>query len=96
MQPPADAFRLAGEIDGALDKVIAALKQHAAERKSLVIDCRGLERLDFGSAGQLLNAVSLLRQKGCAVEFFQPNHLVAALLVVMGGLDLARLTMRTH
>lgn len=96
VQPPADAFALTGNVEGAIEKLVGELTAQATDRSMLVIDCRELVRLDFGAAGQLLNAVSAMRGRGCAVEFFQPNHLVAALLVVMGALDLARLTPRPH
>jgi anti-anti-sigma regulatory factor len=89
-----DKFELKGEIDGSMDKEIAALNGHAEQHKNLAIDCGKLHRIDFVAAGQLLNAVATLRGKGVSIELFDLNHLVAALLVVMGLSDLSTLTLR--
>ena len=90
----ADAFVLAGELTGTLTIEIATLRAHAERQAHVLIDCRGLRRLDFTAAGQLLNAVAGLRAAGRTVQFDAPNHLVAALLAVMGLHELATVTPR--
>jgi anti-anti-sigma regulatory factor len=59
-----------------------------------VVDARGLRRLDFVAAGELLNEVVSLRSGGKYLVFSDLNHLVAALLAVMGIPDLAEIRLR--
>ncbi len=49
-----------------------------------IIDCSELVRLDFFSAGQLVNRLAPLRAKGKDVVIRNPNHLVAGLMAVVG------------
>lgn len=89
-----DALQLKGEIDGAMAQEIAAINGHAQAHKHLSLDCGKLHRIDFVAAGQLLNALAQLRVGGATIELFGLNHLVAALLVVMGISEVATLTLR--
>ena len=90
----ADAFVLAGEVEGTMDVELAALRTHADRHRHVFVDCSRLKRLDFVAAGQLLNVVTGLRAGGCTLEFGEPSHLVAALLAVMGLHELATVTLR--
>lgn len=92
--PRADAFVLAGDLIGAMDADMAALRAHAERHAHVFIDCRRLRRLDFAAAGQLLNTAAGLRAAGRTVELDQPSHVVAALLTVMGLLEVATITPR--
>lgn len=92
--PRADAFVLAGEVEGTMEAELAALRTHADRHRHVFVDCSRLKRLDFVAAGQLLNVVTGLRAGGCTLEFAEPSHLVAALLAVMGLHELATVTLR--
>ncbi len=92
----AEAFLLTGEIEGRAQEALAALRTYAADRAEIHIDCRALRRLDFVSAGELLNEVVALRTGGKYLVFKDVNQLVAALLAVMGIPDLAEVRLRRH
>jgi len=49
-----------------------------------IIDCSELARLDFFSAGQMVNRLSPYRAAGKEVVIRNPNHLVAGLMAVVG------------
>ena len=91
-----DAFVLRGELEGRASEALAALRAYSADRAETLIDCRGLRRLDFTAAGELLNEVVALRTGGKYLVFKDLNHLVAALLTVMGIPDLAEIRLRRH
>lgn len=50
----------------------------------VVIDCSAVTRVDFISAGALLNVLSTVRRSGKQIVFRHPNHLVAELFGVVG------------
>jgi len=50
----------------------------------VLIDCARVTRMDFISAGALLNVLSVVRRSGKQVVFRHPNHLVAELFGVVG------------
>ena len=87
--PDSSAFSRAQATD-----FFEALDAFATERAEVVIDCRGLRRLDFVAAGELLNHLVALRTGGKYVVFRDVNQLVAALMAVMGIHDLAELRLR--
>lgn len=60
------------------------LQAHADKHKSLIIDCSALLRMDFISAGVLLNLLTGIKQEGKPIRFLHLNHLVAELFVVIG------------
>ena len=50
-----------------------------------------MRRLDFFSAGQLVNRLSPLKGSGREVTIRSPNHLVAELMAVVGVNKFARI-----
>ena len=60
------------------------LLPYAESRDTVVIDCSGLVRMDFVSAGALLNVLTTIRQRGKPVVFHHPNRLVAELFGIVG------------
>lgn len=89
-----DALTVTGELLGRSPGFFETLDAFAADRAEVVIDCRGLRRLDFAAAGELLNRLVMLRTGGKYVVFRDVNQLVAALMAVMGIHDLAELRLR--
>ncbi|MDR0578596.1 MAG: STAS domain-containing protein [Candidatus Accumulibacter sp.] len=75
------AYVLSGEIHSSRFDDMPAFAQ---ERDSLLIDCARLTRIDFVSAGALLNALTVARSAGKQIVFRHPNHLVAELFRVVG------------
>lgn len=90
----ADAYALAGDLRSAAGAELAGLRAHAERHAHVYVDCRDLKRLDFVTAGQLLNLVTELRAVGRTFEFGELSHMVAALLAVMGLHELATMTLR--
>lgn len=89
-----DAIELSGTLEGRVAEVLAAIRDHAAGRSEVVVQCRRLLRVDFGAAGELLNEIVALKSAGKYLHFRDVNQLVAALLAVMGIPDLADVRLR--
>jgi anti-anti-sigma regulatory factor len=90
----ADVFLLGGDVLGRMQQELPALRAHAASRNTVTVDCRGLRRMEFVAAGDLLNEVVALRAAGKQVQFVEPNYLVYALMLVMGIQELAEIRRR--
>ena len=90
----ADAFALRGDVVGRMQAELQGLRTHAAARREVVVDCRGLRRMEFVAAGDLLNEVVTMRSAGKQVLFVEPNYLVYALMLVMGIQELAEIRRR--
>jgi anti-anti-sigma regulatory factor len=56
-----------------------------------IIDCSGLRRMDFYTAGQLVNRLAPLHAAGREAIIRSPNYLVAELMAVVGLNKLARI-----
>jgi len=86
--PVDDAHYLSGEIKNSrFDDLIAVLNL----QENVVLDFSGVRRLDFFSAGQLVNRLSPLKGSGREVIIRSPNHLVAELMAVVGINKFARI-----
>jgi anti-anti-sigma regulatory factor len=92
-----DRFLLPGLMEGDCAALLDAIEAYAAQHPSLVLDCSRLARIDYAAANAL---GARLRQLGAAVEDGQDahvielrdlNHLVAALLRLLGLGEHARL-----
>ncbi|RCS58639.1 STAS domain-containing protein [Parvibium lacunae] len=88
------SFSLSGELEGNAEVELSGLMTYAETNARVSIDCRNLRRVDFTAAGALLNALVGLQASGRKVEFFDLNHLVAALFIVMGIHQFAALNLR--
>ena len=86
-----DRFMLPAVVEGNLGALLGAISGYAEQYPTMVFDCSRLARLDFGAANQLLARLQTLAQDGRKVEFRDVNHLVAALLRLLGYADLARI-----
>jgi anti-anti-sigma regulatory factor len=62
----------------------------------LIIDCSAVTRIDFISAGALLNVLSTVRRSGKQIIFRHPNHLVAELFGVVGLRAVAEVVFAKH
>lgn len=76
-----DAYVCRGEIKSSR---FADLSAYAETRDHLIIECAALTRMDFISAGALLNVLSTIRRSGKQIVFRHPNHLVAELFGIVG------------
>ncbi|MBL8486792.1 MAG: STAS domain-containing protein [Rhodocyclaceae bacterium] len=85
---------LRGEIVAAGPDAFAALARGCATETEAVVDVRHLRRIDFVSAGQLLNALASLQAAGKRIRLRGASHLVAALFDLMGIGQVAAIELR--
>lgn len=90
----ADTLSFEGEVIGGGSGVFGRLVDLSEKRSELEIDCNGLRRMDFVSAGTLFNVLSTLKAKGRNVTLRNVNAMVLALLHVMGVGQVARIIPR--
>ncbi|MBL8490555.1 MAG: STAS domain-containing protein [Rhodocyclaceae bacterium] len=93
-EQPKNALVLAGEIVAAGPDAFASLAGGCAETNDVVVDVRRLHRMDFVSAGQLLNTLASLQAAGKRIRLRGANHLVAALFDLMGIGQVAAIELR--
>lgn len=86
-----EVFPLAGEKTGAAADALDQLINFSARHDHVVIDCTALKRMDFVSAGMLLNTLANLRTGGKTVLIRRPNHLVCGLFDVLGISQVAQI-----
>lgn len=84
IDPLAERFMMPLMVKGPIAQLLAAISDHAAQHLRLIVDCSQLVRIDFTAAGELLNGLVPIIAQGKPIEFHDVNHLVAALLNVMG------------
>jgi ABC-type transporter Mla MlaB component len=90
-----DRFLLPAVIEGGSTALLAAIDAYARERQLLVLDCSRLARIDYGAAAVLVTRLrSLATDDGEGrrhIELRDLNHLVAALLRLLGAGEPIRL-----
>ncbi|WP_288378533.1 STAS domain-containing protein [uncultured Massilia sp.] len=86
-----DRFLLPPVAGAANDPLLDAVDAYAEGRELLVLDCSRLARMDFACATALQSRLSAHVEAGRAVELRELNHLVAALLRLLGYGDGIRL-----
>lgn len=87
---------LSGEIVGAGASVFAPLLAAAEGQDEIVVDASRLQRMDFVSAGNLLNAMLALQAAGKRVRISGVSHLVAGLFAVIGIGEIATVETRKY
>ena len=94
-ESPGQALTLPGDVIGAGEALVKELQAWTAANSMLVIDISRARRVDFVSAGVLLNALSQLRQAGTTIQIRGTNQMIAALFEVMGVSKVATVIRRT-
>ena len=84
---------MTGEIKSSRFTDLAA---YAETHNPLVIGCDTLRRMDFISAGAMLNVLSSVKRTGRQIVFHHPNHLVAELFGVVGLTAVAAIVLEKH
>jgi anti-anti-sigma regulatory factor len=92
--PSNPALVLSGDVTGAGEALVKDLQQWAAANSMLLIDMSKTRRVDFVSAGVMLNALSQLRQAGTTIQIRGANEMIAALFEVMGISKVASVSRR--
>jgi ABC-type transporter Mla MlaB component len=90
-----DRFLLPGVVEGDSAALLAAIGTYAGQHASLVLDCSRLARIDYPAANALGAQLRLLAMDTDggqrSIELRDLNHLVAALLRLLGVAEHARL-----
>ena len=90
-----DRFLLPGIVDGDSTALLDAIGAYAAGRGALVLDCSRLARIDYAAAAALVARLRALaaddEDAGRTIELRDLNHLVAALLRLLGADEPIRL-----
>jgi ABC-type transporter Mla MlaB component len=87
------AYALSGDVKSLR---FGDLAEFAQGRDQLVIDCAKLIRIDFVSAGVLVNVLTPIRSANTPIVFRHPNYLVAELFRVVGLADVAAIVFAKH
>jgi ABC-type transporter Mla MlaB component len=91
---PAEGYPLEGEIVGAAADAFAGLQSYGDNLTTVTIDASNLTRIDFVSAGQLLNSVASLQMAGKQVRICGVSHLVLGLFEILGIAQMAEIQLR--
>ena len=83
-----DRFMLPPQLEGQLGPLLGQIQHYADQYQTLVFDCSRLTRIDYACANQLHASLAPLGKK---IEFRDVNHLVTALLRLLGYADIARI-----
>ncbi|WP_028103139.1 hypothetical protein [Pseudoduganella violaceinigra] len=86
-----DRFMLPAVIEGDVTALLSAIDEYAGQYQALVFDCGRLARMEFGAASALQAKIAELATGERRIEFRDLNHLVAALMRLLGFAEMARL-----
>jgi ABC-type transporter Mla MlaB component len=87
-------YPLEGEIVSATADAFASLQSYGEGMATVTIDASNLSRIDFVSAGQLLNSVASLQTAGKHVRICGLSHLVLGLFEILGIAQMAEIQLR--
>jgi anti-anti-sigma regulatory factor len=90
----ADVFMMPNVIEGKIDQLIVAIAAFSDEHDPAILDCTRLSRIDFTAAGRLMSGLTPFCGAGKTIEMHNVNHLVAALLNVIGLKEIVRILPR--
>ena len=85
---------LDGEIRGGSEDFLQPLDEAAAGRSAVLVDLAALRRLDFASAGIMLNWVMAQSSAGRSVRFEGTHRLIAGLFAILGISSVAQVDLR--
>jgi ABC-type transporter Mla MlaB component len=86
---------LVGEILSDAQSALQEVDRKLEGATVLEVSCKYLIRVDFSSAGGILNWASAHKQKGHEVRFIEVHRLIAAFFHVIGITEYAKVTTRT-
>ena len=89
-----DRLALSGDLTGGAAETMNKIRQFAAAHGKPILDFSGVARVDFESAGQLLNVGVELMQAGKAPQIAGANEPIAGLFKLMGITELMPLLKR--
>lgn len=93
-EPDPDAFFLTGVISTDSEHQLSALARYAEARSEVYLDLTDVERIDFGSIGNVVGVLATLNAKGKKLMIRNANEMVRALFKIMGVEDFATVLRR--
>jgi len=84
-------FMLPPLIEKQLGPLLPAIRRYADQYQTLVFDCSRLTRIDYACAIELHASLQALAAAGKKIELRDVNHLVTALLRLLGYSNIARI-----
>lgn len=84
-RPSGDAFAMEGSLDHRATSQLQELSEYAAGRTRIEVDMSRVGRIDFAATGLFLDTLNRLHTRGCQVTVKNCNHLVSALLQLIGA-----------
>jgi hypothetical protein len=89
------SLELSGQLSGDIGELLAMLDRRLGEARAVRISCALLIRVDFISAGDLLNWVISKRTEGRDTRFTDVHRLVALMFGAMGIVEHAQVELRS-
>ncbi|WP_374355792.1 hypothetical protein [Chitinimonas sp.] len=90
-EPVEDAYCFEGVIVGASEASFQPLLDYAADHEQVLVDFSKVARVDFVSAGALMNVLVNLTAQSKHATLIGANELIVALFRIMGIADIARI-----
>lgn len=87
-----DMMHLEGELLNGADRTLAAMREFSKQRPYPAFDVGRLKRVDFTTAGALLNFVTEVHNGDAHAEIRNCGHVIGALFAILGFQNHARLT----
>lgn len=89
-------FEFSGELLGDAEQALRPLRAASAQGGELVVSCAHLIRVDFSTAGSILNWVAHAQTTGCRVELRDVPRLIAVFFNLIGINEHAHVIVRTN
>ena len=92
----AEGYMMPRVVEGKTEDLVAEILDYAKSHDALVLNCKNLERVEFGASAQLLNGLVPISGQGKPIEFTEVNYLVMHLFNAMGLKNVAAIKARAR
>ena len=89
-----NVFKMTGTISASSAAQLNEIKLFGATHSEVIIDMSGVDRVEFGSVGLLMDALMALIPSGKKIQIIGSNRMVYVLMVVMGVDQMAQIVPR--
>ncbi|WMW80982.1 hypothetical protein RF679_01555 [Undibacterium cyanobacteriorum] len=92
----AEGYFMPRVVEGKTEDLVQEILEYAKSHDVVVLNCKNLERVEFGASAQLLNGLVPLSGQGKPIQFTEVNYLVMHLFNAMGLKNVAAIMPRKH
>lgn len=92
----AEGYMMPRTVEGKTEELVAEILDYAKAHDAVILNCKNLERVEFGASAQLLNGLVPISGQGKPIEFTEVNYLVMHLFNAMGLKNVAAIKPRKH